>query len=71
MVLSTAYTPSAMSQAFDLSMVSQTEESAADEGKTPRERLNLYLASRDISPVRTSIMGYSRRTDKKALHTES
>ena len=53
---STLFTPSAayVSQAFDLSITSQSEE-GAHEICTPKSKLNSFLAARDVSPIRTSM----------------
>ena len=44
-----------MSQSFDLSMISQSESSSTQEQFTPRDKLNTFLAARDVSPIRFSM----------------
>lgn len=53
-VPSTLFSPSAISQAFDLSMTSQYDEEPST--STPKGKLNCFLAARDVSPIRTSMM---------------
>lgn len=51
---STLFTPSAMSQATDQSVISQSEDDV-QEISTPKDKLNSFLVARDVSPVRTSM----------------
>ena len=52
---STLFTPAAdASRAFDVSIISQSEKSVQEQC-TPRDKLNTFLASRDVSPIRTSM----------------
>ena len=44
-----------MSQSFDLSMISQSKSSSTQEQFTPRDKLNTFLAARDVSPIRFSM----------------
>ena len=52
---STRFTSFATPQDSDLSVTSQLEESAQTRS-TPKDKLNCFLAARDVSPVRTSMM---------------
>ena len=51
---STLFTPSAMSQVTDQSVISQSEDDV-QEISTPKDKLNSFLVARDVSPVRTSM----------------
>lgn len=46
------FTPSAFSQCSDMT---QVEEETSDVNKSPKDILNSFLASRDVSPIRTSM----------------
>ena len=59
-VPSTLFSPSAISQAFDLSMTSQYDEEPST--STPQGKLNCFIAARDVSPIRTSMMTPSEET---------
>lgn len=50
------FSPSALSQTFDLSMGSLSEESPQVPTTTTKDKLNCFLAARDISPIRTTMV---------------
>ena len=48
----TPFTPSVIPKDFDLSISSQSEE-YTQQSSTPKDKLNCFLAARDVSPVRS------------------
>ena len=49
------YTPSGFSQASDVSFT-MTNPAADDQADTTKDKFNSYLASRDISPIRSTMV---------------
>ncbi|KAK2564086.1 hypothetical protein P5673_012307 [Acropora cervicornis] len=49
------YSPSGFSQASDVSLT-MTDPAADDQADTTKDKLNSYLASRDISPIRSTMV---------------
>ena len=63
------YTPSGFSQASDVSFMMTNPAAADDQAGTTKDKLNSFLASRDISPIRsTMVMPLDTAADRTKRH---